>query len=93
MRRLTLAMVATLLLLSFDLFAQNTESIRNLDTLPFSPGLVAQPTPPVQSRRMRELSELRSEGLKLREADGGTLTPEHAALLQSKLDRIQQEPN
>jgi hypothetical protein len=42
---------------------------------------------------MRELSELRSEGLKLWEADGGTLTPEYAALLQGKLDWIQQEPN
>jgi hypothetical protein len=93
MRRLTLAVAAVLLLLSFDLLAQTMESTRNLYTQPFSPGLVAQPTPPVQSRRMRALSELRSEGLKMREADGGTLTPEHAASLQSKLDRIQQAPN
>jgi len=35
-----------------------------------------------------ELLALRDEGLKLREADGGTLTPKHRAYLQKKLDRL-----
>jgi len=40
------------------------------------------PAPSVQ------LLSLRDQGLRLREADGGTLTPEHRAELQSKLDSI-----
>ncbi len=38
-----------------------------------------------------ELIKLRDEGLKLREADGGTLTGEHRAYLQRKLDAIRAE--
>lgn len=42
-----------------------------------------------QSDRKRDaLLALRSEGLKLRTADGGTLTSEHQAYLQKKLDAI-----
>jgi hypothetical protein len=35
-----------------------------------------------------ELLSLRDQGLRLRQADGGTLTPEHRAELQSKLDSL-----
>ena len=38
-----------------------------------------------------ELIRLRDEGLKLREADGGSLTGEHRAYLQQKLDAIRAE--
>jgi hypothetical protein len=40
------------------------------------------PAPSVQ------LESLRDQGLRLRQSDGGTLTPEHRAGLQSKLDLI-----
>ena len=36
----------------------------------------------------RTLNSLRDEGLKQRNLDGGTLTPDHLAGLQRKLDRI-----
>jgi hypothetical protein len=39
-------------------------------------------------RQTLELQSLRDEGLRLRQADGGALTPEHRAELQSKLDAI-----
>jgi hypothetical protein len=39
--------------------------------------------------KVRALLQLRREGLKLRDEDGGTLTPEHHAYLQAKLDAIQ----
>jgi len=35
-----------------------------------------------------ELQSLRDQGLRLQQADGGALTPEHRAELQSKLDAI-----
>jgi len=38
-----------------------------------------------------ELLALRDEGLKLRKADGGTLTRDHRAYLQKKLDRLNAE--
>jgi hypothetical protein len=38
-----------------------------------------------------ELIQLRDEGLKLRAADGGTLSDEHRAYLQQKLDAIRTE--
>jgi len=41
------------------------------------------------SHKMKQLLLLRDEGLKLRDQDGGTLTPEHHAYLQAKLDAIQ----
>lgn len=41
------------------------------------------------SKKMGALLRLRDEGLKLREEDGGMLTEEHRAYLQSKLDAIQ----
>ena len=44
---------------------------------------------PVMSKKMRALLTLRDEGLKLQKADGGKLTPEHYAYLQTKLDAIQ----
>lgn len=34
------------------------------------------------------LLKLQREGLELQRQDGGTLTPEHHAMLQAKLDRI-----
>jgi hypothetical protein len=39
-----------------------------------------------------ELQSLRDRGLLLRQTDGGTLTPEHRAELQSKLDAIRTLP-
>jgi hypothetical protein len=41
-----------------------------------------------QRRRHDALVALRAEGLKLRDADGGKLTPEHETYLQGKLDAI-----
>jgi hypothetical protein len=45
-----------------------------------------------RAKRQAELHDkllaLRDEGLKLREADGGTLTTEHRAYLQAKLDAL-----
>lgn len=38
-----------------------------------------------------ELKALREEGLKLKEADGGTLSPEHQSYLQDKLNAIMAE--
>lgn len=47
---------------------------------------------PEQQARMQKrhdaLMALRAEGIKLRDADGGKLTPEHEAYLQAKLDAI-----
>lgn len=42
---------------------------------------------PEQLRLLRIIS-LRREALVLRDKDGGTLSPEHYAMLQAKLDRI-----
>jgi hypothetical protein len=45
-----------------------------------------------RSEKIRsQLIRLRDEGLKLRGADGGTLTQEHRAYLQQKLDAIRAE--
>ena len=41
-----------------------------------------------QAELRGKLLALRDEGLKLREADGGTLTAEHRAYLQAKLDAL-----
>ncbi len=41
-----------------------------------------------QKTYLLELQKLRREGLELQKQDGGTLTNEHRALLQAKLDRI-----
>ena len=45
-----------------------------------------------RTKRQAELHDkllaLREEGLKLRDADGGTLTAEHRAYLQAKLDAL-----
>ncbi|HUO91962.1 MAG TPA: hypothetical protein VMU22_03530 [Rhizomicrobium sp.] len=40
------------------------------------------------NKKHNALLALRAEGLKLRDADGGKLTPEHEAYLQAKLDAI-----
>lgn len=47
----------------------------------------ATPVTPGQLWLLRTLS-LRREGLALQERDGGTLTPEHYAMLQTRFDRI-----
>ena len=65
------------------------------------PNLRLQPTPYSGAARLQlgtrydayeriqtELLGLRQEGLKLREADGGTLTGDHRAYLQAKFDVI-----
>ncbi|HEV7714648.1 MAG TPA: hypothetical protein VGO53_03580 [Steroidobacteraceae bacterium] len=44
--------------------------------------------PAPESPKVRAMLALRAEGVKLRKADGGTLTPEHVAYLQTKLDAI-----
>jgi len=43
------------------------------------------------SPKVKALLGLREEGLRLREEDGGTLTEEHRAYLQQKLDAIRAE--
>jgi hypothetical protein len=47
--------------------------------------------PTCSSRTTRQLSKLRDEALDLQRSDGGRLTPEHRAVLQSKLDAIQKQ--
>jgi hypothetical protein len=44
--------------------------------------------PVVISPKARQLRQLRILALKLQKADGGTLTAEHYAMLQTKLDAI-----
>lgn len=45
-----------------------------------------------RSEKIRhQLIALREEGLKLRQADGGTLSEEHRAYLQGKLDQIRKD--
>jgi hypothetical protein len=44
-------------------------------------------------KRHDALEALRAEGLKLRDADGGKLTPEHEAYLQTKLNAINADQN
>ena len=52
-------------------------------------GGVYKSTPASLSPKARALLNLRDEGPKLQKEDGGTLTPEHRASLQQKLDAIQ----
>src|SRR5580698_9778971 len=65
------------------------------------PALRLQPTPYAVAARLQlgtrydtyeriqtEMLGLRQEGLKLREADGGTLTDDHRVYLQAKFDAI-----
>jgi len=40
------------------------------------------------NKKRNALLALRAEGLKLRDADGGKLTPQHEVYLQAKLDAI-----
>jgi hypothetical protein len=49
----------------------------------------ANPTCP--GGKLQQLHALRTEALRVQRADGGALTPEHRAALQSKLDAVQQE--
>jgi hypothetical protein len=71
-----------------------------MTTLPYQPQANrpalpnSAPVPYVDLKKAKirhELSELHDEGVKLREADGGTLTEEHRAYLQAKLDAIGDE--
>jgi len=41
------------------------------------------------TRLRARLRELRAQGLAMRAADGGTLTPEHRAFIQARLDSAQ----
>lgn len=43
---------------------------------------------PLSNEALRQIARLRAEGLTLQKADGGTLTSEHRAYLQHKLDAI-----
>jgi hypothetical protein len=47
----------------------------------------------MDKQRCRDLLDLRDEGMRLRQADGGTLMPEHRDYLQSKLDNINSRRN
>jgi len=59
---------------------------------PMLPHSVPVPYDDLKNARIRhELTELHDEGIKLRDADGGTLTEAHRAYLQSKLDAIRDE--
>jgi hypothetical protein len=53
-------------------------------------GIAAARARPFDARQTA-LQSLRADGLKVREQDGGTLTPEHRAALQARLDRIVQD--
>jgi len=55
------------------------------------PGVSRTPSTPAMNKKKIQLIALRREALELREKDGGTLTPEHYAMLQAKLDRINAE--
>ena len=52
------------------------------------PGVSHASHPSLANLKQVQLLSLRREALELREKDGGTLTPEHYAMLQAKLDRI-----
>ncbi len=55
-------------------------------------GILYMPTPltvSADTTHRTRLAALRTEALELQAIDGGTLTPEHHAQLQVKLDRIQ----
>jgi hypothetical protein len=91
------ALVAALLMFS----AAPALSMDNMASLGKGPGLPTfQPNHSYRdtsadtrkNQRIRyELIALRDEGLKLRDADGGSLTDEHRAYLQGKLDAIRTE--
>jgi hypothetical protein len=46
----------------------------------------------VPTRQNKALMDLRAEGLKLRQQDGGKLTQEHRAMLQARLNTINKAP-
>lgn len=58
-----------------------------------APGIATPQLPPSRAGMQAQLwrvriLKLRNEGLALQNEDGGQLTPEHRAMLQAKLDRI-----
>jgi hypothetical protein len=65
----------------------NTMGLQATD--PALHGGVYKSNPSSLPPKTRALLQLRQEGLKLQEGDGGTLTSEHRAYLQQKLDSIQ----
>lgn len=67
---------------------------RDVDARPPNPaiGILYMPTPltvSADTTHSTRLAALRTEALEVQAIDGGTLTPEHRAQLQVKLDRIQ----
>ena len=69
-------------------------SNRDRDARPPNPaiGILYKPTPltvSADTTHSTRLAALRTEALKMQAIDGGTLTAEHHAQLQVKLDRIQ----
>lgn len=67
---------------------------RDVDARPPNPaiGILYMPTPltvSADTTHSTRLAALRTEALEMQAIDGGTLTPEHRAQLQVKLDRIQ----
>lgn len=67
---------------------------RDVDARPPNPaiGILYMPTPltvSADTTHSTRLAALRTEALEVQAVDGGTLTPEHRAQLQVKLDRIQ----
>ena len=67
---------------------------RDRDARPPNPaiGILYMPTPltvSADTTHSTRLAALRAEALEMQASDGGTLTPEHHAQLQAKLDRIQ----
>lgn len=67
---------------------------RDVDARPPNPaiGILYMPTPltvSADTTHSTRLAALRTEALKMQAIDGGTLTAEHHAQLQVKLDRIQ----
>jgi len=67
---------------------------RDRDARPPNPaiGILYMPTPltiSADTTHSTRLAALRTEALEMQAIDGGTLTPEHHAQLQARLDRIQ----
>lgn len=59
---------------------------------PMSPSSIPVPASDLRKEKIRRaLTLLHDEGIKLREADGGTLSEEHRAYLQARLDAIRDE--
>lgn len=58
------------------------QSFANTPTTSFGP------TPTMRREKLKQVSALRAEAAQLRAANGGTLSPEHAAYIQRRAEEI-----